>query len=304
MYTRQGNKKQKLPENKQGNFRGWMCVYLGTMNYCRLFISLTIAVVLYSSCVIAGTQPEAEQGNSDDKAWHITILYDNYVFQQGTQADWGFSCLIEHCGHTILFDTGTRPELLQQNAGFLHHDLADVDAIVLSHIHGDHTGGLFTVLKQAKDIPVYMPESFPGNMAIQIRVAGSRPVRVLKERKIADQVYSTGELGDRIKEQSLIISTSRGLVVITGCSHPGIVPILRHAQAMLKQKVYLVFGGFHLMAKSRREILNIIKAFKDMGVQRVGCTHCTGDMAISLFRSHYGDNFVDMGTSKRLVLEP
>jgi len=120
----------------------------------------------------------------------------------------------------------------------------------------------------------------------------SKPVEICKN------VFSTGEMGTQIKEQSLILNTSKGLVVITGCAHPGIVDIVRRAKEMIDKNIYLVFGGFHLMQKSEVEVKNIISQFKDLGVEKVGATHCTGERAIQLFKQAYGDDFVQMGVGR------
>ena len=103
---------------------------------------------------------------------------------------------------------------------------------------------------------------------------------------------------DEMGEQSLIVNTSQGLIVITGCSHPGIVNVLKRAKMIVNRKVYLVFGGFHLKENSDEEIMEIVSDLKDLGVLKVGPTHCTGDKAIELFKKEYGDDFVQMGVGR------
>ena len=75
----------------------------------------------------------------------MTILYDNYIFTEGTKSDWGFACLIEGTEKTILFDRGTKSDILWYNVEKLNADLSKVEQIVISHNHGDHTGGLQSV---------------------------------------------------------------------------------------------------------------------------------------------------------------
>lgn len=228
----------------------------------------------------------------------ITILYDNYVHTPGTIADWGFSCLIEGIEKTILFDTGTKSDILWHNIRKLGIDINKVEQIVISHIHGDHTGGLASVLKKKHNVPVYIPASFPDAFVQKVESTGAKAVRVSKPIEICKDIFLTGEMGEQIKEQSLILNTSQGLVVITGCSHPGIVNIVKKAEEILHKKVYFALGGFHLMAKSEKEIKQIIAGFKSLGVTKCGGTHCTGDKAIALFRDAFGSNCVSMGVGK------
>jgi 7,8-dihydropterin-6-yl-methyl-4-(beta-D-ribofuranosyl)aminobenzene 5'-phosphate synthase len=111
-------------------------------------------------------------------------------------------------------------------------------------------------------------------------------------------------MGDRIKEQALILETMNGLVVVTGCAHPGIVNVVRKAKALLKQDVYLALGGFHLMGMSRKQIGEIIHQLKSMGVKQVAPSHCTGDKAISLFKEAWGNNFLEGGAGAIIKLPP
>jgi 7,8-dihydropterin-6-yl-methyl-4-(beta-D-ribofuranosyl)aminobenzene 5'-phosphate synthase len=105
-------------------------------------------------------------------------------------------------------------------------------------------------------------------------------------------------MGDQIKEQSLILNMSQGLVIVTGCSHQGIVNILKKAKEMFDREILLVFGGFHLMQHSDDQINDIIQSFREIGVQKCGATHCTGDRQITLFQEAYDDDYVPIGTGR------
>ena len=236
-----------------------------------------------------------------DTAIRFTILYDNYVYFQGTRADWGFSCLIEGTEQTILFDTGLYPNILLQNIEQLNVDIGEIDVIVISHNHGDHTGGLFTILDQNPNVVVYLPQSFPNDFVQNVQNRGAQVVLVDDSVSICNSVYSTGEMGSRIREQSLVLDTSEGLIVITGCSHPGIVRIVQRAKEIIDEDISIVFGGFHLMEYSDGAIQGIVEDFRNLSVQRCGPTHCTGDHQIQLFREAYGDHFVQMGVGRRWV---
>lgn len=228
----------------------------------------------------------------------ITILYDNYVFSEGTKSDWGFSCLIKGTEKTILFDTGTRSDILFHNINRLKVNPNDVETIVISHNHGDHTGGLLSFLKENNKVSVYLPASSPEGFVRKIESTKAKVFREYNSVEICKNVFLTGEMGEQIKEQSLIINTKRGLVVVTGCSHPGIVNIIKRAKEIIDKNIYLVCGGFHLYRKSEEEVRNIISQFKELGVLKVGATHCTGEKQIELFKKVYGENYVQMGVGK------
>jgi 7,8-dihydropterin-6-yl-methyl-4-(beta-D-ribofuranosyl)aminobenzene 5'-phosphate synthase len=232
----------------------------------------------------------------------ITILYDNYVFNEELKTDWGFSCVIEGTEKTILFDTGTKSDILFQNIKKLKVDPEAVELVAISHHHGDHFGGLFSFLKENNEVTVYLPVSFPDKFFRRVEKTEAKAVAVDKPVEICKDVFLTGEMGDRIKEQSLILNTDQGFVVITGCAHPGIVKIVKRAKEILDKKIYLVCGGFHLLEKSEGEIKEIISQFKDLGVLKVGATHCTGDQAIESFKEAYGKNFVQMGVGRVLKI--
>jgi 7,8-dihydropterin-6-yl-methyl-4-(beta-D-ribofuranosyl)aminobenzene 5'-phosphate synthase len=238
--------------------------------------------------------------NETDKKEPIkmTILYDNYIFTEGTKSDWGFACLIEGFEKTILFDTGTKSNILWYNVDKLNADLSKVEQIVISHNHHDHTGGLQSVLEKNPDVSVFLPVSFAHEFVSRVEGVGAKVVAVDEPQKICENVHLTGEMGDQIKEQSLILDTSKGLVIVTGCSHQGIVNILKIAKQILNKDIYLVFGGFHLMRHSEEQVKEIIQEFKNLGVKQCGATHCTGDDAIALFKEAFGENYVQMGVGK------
>lgn len=236
-----------------------------------------------------------------DGAITVTILYDNTASAPGTEADWGFACLIEGTEKTILFDTGTKPEIFLHNVAALDVDLSEVDLVVISHEHGDHTGSLARVLEQTDGLPVYHPASFSNQFVGLVEHAGATSVPVTAPVEINPDVYLTGEMGTAIKEQALILRTGDGLVVITGCSHPGIVEIVEKTKQMLDEPISLVFGGFHLLRLSDGETAAIIERFQSLGVAKCGATHCTGDSQIAAFKKAFGDNFVPMGTGTVLA---
>jgi len=173
----------------------------------------------------------------------ITIVYDNQA-NAGLKSGWGFSCLIE-TQEKILFDTGDSGEKLIYNMKHLGIRPENVDKVVISHNHFDHTGGLKEFLRLNNKPEVLHPKSF------------SKPTR------ISPTVYSTGALGTFIKEQSLIIDTEKGGVVVTGCAHPGLESIIEKAEKL--GKIYGVVGGFHGFSR--------LQKLQGMGL--IAPCHCT-----------------------------
>ncbi len=226
----------------------------------------------------------------------FTIVYNNVPYNENLTTAWGMSCLIELPGKSILFDTGEDGSILLDNMRKLKIDPKNIDLVVLSHIHSDHVGGLWSLLEQNKDIVVYLPESFPEGFKNRIIETGAKFISVQKHTKIYENVYSTGELGGIwMREQSLIIDTPKGLIVVTGCAHPGIVNIVKKAKELLNKNIYLVLGGFHLMAYSEKEVKEIIKDLKEIGIQKIAPSHCTGGKPIELFKEAWGENFLELG---------
>ena len=274
--------------------------------YNKLFAALFCAFILFFSFTVKG-EIIAEKSTEEISfpkidSLKITILYDNYVFKAGTKSDWGFSCLIEGTDKTILFDTGTKSDILFHNISQLNVNIDKIEQIILSHNHGDHTGGLHAVLDKNSNVSVYLPHSFPVQFIERVKTKGASVVKVKDPLKICQNVFLTGEMGNRLREQSLILNTTKGLIIVTGCSHPGIVKIVKKAKKIVNENIYLVIGGFHLMRQNNKQVNTIIEQFKKMGVQKCGATHCTGDAQIELFKKAYGKNYVPMGTGKIINL--
>jgi 7,8-dihydropterin-6-yl-methyl-4-(beta-D-ribofuranosyl)aminobenzene 5'-phosphate synthase len=225
----------------------------------------------------------------------LTVLYDNLTAVEGTISDWGFACLVTAPGGTVLFDTGTDPEILLANLGELGVDLAKVDAVVLSHDHRDHTGALEAVLARTGRITLYVPRSFPDRYDRIADGAGVRLERVESPREILPGLHSTGELAGPIPEQALVVASPRGPVVVTGCAHPGIVAIVRRASEVAGRPPHLVLGGFHLLRTPGEEIESITGQLRELGVERVAPGHCTGEEALRALRSAFGDRAGGLG---------
>jgi len=245
---------------------------------------------------------EENTSTTTDKDISITVSYDNNPYKEKLTSAWGFSCVIRGTEKTILFDTGGDGSILLTNMGELDLNPKEIDLVVLSHIHGDHIGGLPSFLEKNPEVAVYLPKSFPKGFKDRVKEYGAKIVEVQGPLKICEGVYSTGEMGTWIKEQSLIIHTEKGLIVITGCAHPGIVKIVDKAKDLVKGDVLLVMGGFHLGGESKGEIENIVSSFRKLGVSYVGPCHCSGDAARQLFKEEYGENFMNVGVGRVITM--
>lgn len=231
----------------------------------------------------------------------ISIVYDNTAYDPRLKAKWGFVALVEYDGHILLFDTGGNGPTLLKNMELMGVNPQSVEAILLSHEHGDHTDGLHHLLIKGIKPTVFVPEgfttSFKDNVAAQTEL-----VEVDGPLEIFPGVHSTGQLGTSIHEQALVLETSVGTVVVTGCAHPGVVNMVGRAKEIFFGEISLVVGGFHLRNASTLSIKRIIEQFRELGVQQVTPTHCTGEKAIRLFAEAYGENYLQGGVGQIIVI--
>lgn len=233
----------------------------------------------------------------------MAVVYDNKPYDDRLKKAWGFGCFVNVDGIGILFDTGGDSDVLLSNMAKLNINVENVDVVVLSHTHGDHVGGLLGILNLNGHMKVYVPASFPRPFKDEIKSYGCEMIEARNAVRICDGVATTGELGVTIKEQSLLISTQQGLVVVTGCAHPGIVNAVRETERLTGRKVYLAVGGYHLSGASEGEITSIIQQFKTLGVEKVAPCHCSGDIARTMFEQSFSDNFIETGVGKTFEIK-
>jgi len=249
---------------------------------------------LFALAMLAGLTGEPSGAPAGDRA-RLTVVFDNVAYRKDLKTSWGFSCLVETGGKTILFDTGNSARTLLSNMKALSLDPGKVDAVVLSHNHGDHTGGLEGFLAQSPRAAVYAPASFPRAFwkALKARSVEARPTA--EPTTLFPGVHTTGEMGRSLVEQGLVVETSRGPVLLTGCAHPGIENMARQVARRFPGGIHLLMGGFHLMNHSRRELEGLCRELRDLGVRRVAPSHCTGDEARRIFKETWGEDFVESG---------
>jgi 7,8-dihydropterin-6-yl-methyl-4-(beta-D-ribofuranosyl)aminobenzene 5'-phosphate synthase len=262
--------------------------------------SLRLAVVALIPLVGILSEGEKHPGSAQQGEITVTILYDNFWTDDRLSTGWGFAALLETPEHTILFDTGADGEALLDNFRLMGKDPMAVEAIVISHAHGDHTGGIEALLELGLRPTVYLLPGFPAAM----REEAPESVGVVLAspgQEIVPGIRSTGQVGEDIPEQALALETRAGTVVITGCAHPGVVQMAERAMEFSPQPLHLVMGGFHLMDSSGQEVEGVLREFERLGVQRAGPTHCSGLRAMASFQNAYGENFQRLGVGRVLT---
>src|SRR5262249_49498410 len=269
----------------------------------------------------------AEEAHPKVGALRIIIL-STMLANEGV-GEWGFAAYVEADGHRLLFDTGARPRTVLENARELKVDLASVDEVVLSHNHGDHTGGLLTLRSElARDRKgalatahvgrgIFWPRPGPDgterNNALKIRAEYERgggtfvvhdapvalssgvwltgPVpRVHPEKNwsgVGRMVTDQGEVEDTIPEdQSLVFDTDKGLVVLSGCGHSGVVNTSLYARKVVREApLHALVGGFHLYPLDDAGLDWTADQLRALGVQNLVGAHCTGLEAVYRLRS-------------------
>jgi 7,8-dihydropterin-6-yl-methyl-4-(beta-D-ribofuranosyl)aminobenzene 5'-phosphate synthase len=287
---------------------------------CEL-LSITLAV-----SVLPPT-PRPSAARATDR---VTILYDAFGGRQGLTRDWGFAALVEYGGKRILFDTGNNADIFARNVRALAIDLRRLDFVVVSHRHGDHIAGLNYLLRVNPHVKIYAPKegfgvfgaalpgafyrrdsSLPDSMRYfdadapdELRSGTPWPeanftwVDSLTEVAPGVAIVSTvsktpGTL--ELHELSLAIRTPAGLVLLVGCSHPGIETILEAARPW-GDHVHLIFGGLHLVTSPDTTVTRVAAALHDgWRVDRIAPGHCTGEPAFAALKRLFGARYVYAG---------
>lgn len=213
----------------------------------------------------------------------VTTLVDNEIYKKRLKSSWGLSFFIEIVKsdkrHVLLMDTSDSFEALSGNAQKLGVNLSSFDAIFISHWHIDHCGSLHHILPLSRRlIHVYVPSENTSTMRAIKEVQGI-PVVCSGPVELFEGVLSTGEMWGGISEHSLIIKLKRkGLVILTGCSHPGVINIIKRAQEVSGiNKIHAVIGGLHI--SSMEEGIKVAESLRKLGVKLVSPCHCTGAKA-------------------------
>ena len=268
----------------------------------------------------------------------ITVLYDAFGKPSALRTDWGYAVLVEYDGKRILFDTGNNPDILAHNAEAKGIDLAKLDFVVMSHRHGDHMGGLAHVLRVNPKVRIYAPKEgfgvfgadlpssfyrkdaslppeqryYDGTPPTIMRFGAAWPSAnfqlVDKNTEIAPGIHLITLVSDKpgtleLHELSLAINTPEGLVIVVGCSHPGIDRIVE-AASTINPHIRFIAGGFHLVVSSDPDIQKVVSALHDrFQVDYVAPGHCTGEPAFTAFKKAFGDHDLYAGLGATLAFD-
>jgi len=244
-----------------------------------------------------------EDQKSSEQQVVLTVVFDNISFSPQLKPEWGYSCVIQTGKDTLLFDTGSNGKILLSNMSKLNIDPHSIKTVIISHAHWDHLGGLSDFLQVNPHVTVYIPYSFSKKIETGIVQTGANVVRVDSSREIVTDIFSLGELNEGIPEQSIALNIPTGVVIVTGCAHPGVVNIIKHAQSIFPDKpTYLTLGGFHLKVDNSGKIEQIVNSIKKLEVQNVAPSHCTGEKAMEIFKQTYQHNYIKSGVGKKIVI--
>ena len=301
----------------------------------KLSVTLLLAAAFAST-----TAMDAATGGAVAAESQITILYDAFGKDAAMRKDWGFSALVEVAGKRILFDTGDDRDIFAANVKAKGVDLTKLDFVVLSHRHSDHMAGLSHVLSVNPKVTIYAPQdglggiygsSVPssfyrkdGSLPPEMRYYDGRPPDILKLGRAwqdanIELIDKTTEIAPGItlialvseapgtrelKELSLAVNTPDGLLLVVGCSHPGIEKIVE-AAAAINPKIHLIAGGFHLIVAPDDAIARIVATLKDtFKVENVAPGHCTGEPTFAALKRAFGNRYIYAGVGTSLPLGP
>ena len=260
----------------------------------------------------------------------VTILYDSFGKSPALTMDWGFAALVEYGGKRILFDTGNNARIFEHNVKASGVDLGSIDFVVISHRHADHTSGITYLLTVNPKVQIYVPDEPWGlfargvkndfyrkdpSLPADMRYYGGDPPEILEagtpwpegnfipisqRTEVAPGIFilpgvSTSPGTLELKELSLAIKTPRGVILIVGCSHPGVEHIMQEATA-IDPRISILFGGLHQIQKPDPEVERIASVLHDQyKLERVAPGHCTGEPEFAALKRAFGDHYVYAG---------
>jgi 7,8-dihydropterin-6-yl-methyl-4-(beta-D-ribofuranosyl)aminobenzene 5'-phosphate synthase len=296
-----------------------------------------VTAAVGSICLLSGwATAQATAPTTPAAPVRITVLYDAFGKDAAMTKDWGYAALVEMNGKRILFDTGDDPAIFEKNVKAKGVDLTRLDFVVLSHRHSDHVSGLSYLLKANPKVKIYAPkdglggmfgsdipskfyrkdEALPGEM----RYFGGTPPEIMrlgnvlpgadiqlidKTTEVAPGITLIALISDapgtrELKELSLAIDTPDGVVLVVGCSHPGIEAIVAEA-VKINSHIHFLTGGFHLVTAQDPVIQEVASALHDTyKVDFIAPGHCTGEPTFTALQKVFGDRYLYAGLGTTL----
>ena len=263
--------------------------------------------LLFSSGALLVGSDHLFASTTHDQTLKLLMIYNNIGEMDGYVNQWGLSLWIENKKTAVIFDTGGDSSTLWSNIENSGVDIRKLSKIVISHNHWDHTGGLPFILEKTN----YKPEVLIPEFDLE-EIRSNNPkakcTGIKSPRRINETLWSTGQLKGStsngiIHEQSLIITHNDSILLFTGCSHPGIVDIVEKTKKIHpNKKIDLVGGGFHLLQSSEEVIQNYSDKLKILQVKRLAPSHCTGTLALDIFKDQWGEKFIDLNNGNIMFL--
>lgn len=230
----------------------------------------------------------------------LTILYDNYPLVDGMTEDWGFSLLMRFENTTILFDTGAKGDILLENMKVAGVDPQEIELVFLSHDHWDHQGGLHDLLKANPNIEVVLHSDFSDTFKESVSSAGYSMRVIDAETEILPGMFSTGPMGNGMREHSLVVDLDDETLLVTGCAHPEIDNVVLAARGIFKGKPIRAVGGFHMKGFSGIKIHEKVRRLTALGVERISPCHCSGDQAREVIKEFWLEDCIISGVGGKL----
>lgn len=256
-------------------------------------IALIAIELIFFAPKLGRAEAEAEIELGSISSCKLTVVVDNNA-DSGLETAWGVSIFVEAGDLRILFDTGPDPGALERNLMRLGISPSEIDFVVISHEHHDHVGGLPYLAEANTNLQVYVPSKMSSKTKNWIKKLGLNVIEVEDTTRIADGVAVIGQLGRFLKEQALAVNVEgKGLVILVGCSHPGVVKIVEKAAKDLNVKPYLVLGGFHMGGASPSECRKTIEGLLNLGIEKIAPIHCSGETIRSILAEEFPSNYLE-----------
>ena len=288
--------------------------------------SLTAAILLLFASLSAAETPS-----------RVTILYDAFGKNPALTMNFGFAALVEYGGKRILFDTGNNAAIFEHNVKALGVDLRNLDFVVISHRHADHTSGISYLLQVNPKVKIYVPDELWGlfargpkndfyrkdaSLPVEMRYYGGHPPEVLEggtpwpganfvpvsqKTEVAPGMFILASVSTtpgtlELRELSLAIKSPEGVILIVGCSHPGVEHILGEASSV-DPHLNVLFGGLHQVQTPDAELERLARALHSQyKLERVAPGHCTGEPGFAALKKAFGENYVYAGVGTVIEL--